>query len=199
MKYLEDEGVKIWSANADAHGSKDLGPIYGKQFRSSGPKEIDQVQYCLELLRNDPHLRRIVISLWNPSDAPDGALPCCHGTAIQFFMRDENVVDLQMYQRSADVALGLPYNISSYSLFLIMMCHCADKVPGNVIITLGDTHVYEQHFKPAHEQISRLPYPFPTLKIKPGVKHNDPANFEFNDFVVENYHFHPKIKYEFVV
>lgn len=198
VKFLQDHGVNIWNGNAAEWGRNDLGPIYGKQFRSSGPKEIDQIQYCLDLIRSDPNSRRIVISLWNPSDLADQALPCCHGTVIQFFVT-KGYLSLQMYQRSADVCLGLPYNIASYSLLLIMMAHCTGLMPGKMKIVLGDSHIYENHLKTAAAQSGRFPMAFPELRIKDGVCHKDPANFEWNDFVLCDYHHHDPIQYEFVV
>jgi len=198
VKFLQENGVKIWDGNAEQWGNNDLGPIYGKQFRASGLKKIDQIQYCLDLIKNDPTSRRIVISLWNPSDLPDQALPCCHGTVIQFFVT-KGYLSLQMYQRSADVCLGLPYNIASYSLLLIMMSHCTGLLPGRVKIVLGDSHIYEPHIEPAIKQTERFPMAFPELRIKDGVKHEDPANFEFTDFVLCDYQHHSPITYEFVV
>ena len=198
VKFLQDNKVHIWDGNAEQWGKNDLGKIYGKQFRSSGPKEVDQIAYCLDLIKTDPTSRRIVISLWNPSDLAEQALPCCHGTVIQFFVID-GYLSLQMYQRSADVCLGLPYNIASYSLFLIMMAHCAGLNPGKVKIVLGDSHIYENHVVPATEQTNRFPLAFPELRIKDGVTHEDPANFQWNDFVLCDYQHLEPITFGFVV
>jgi thymidylate synthase len=198
VKFLQDNGVHIWDGNAADWGKNDLGPIYGKQFRASGPKEIDQIAYCLDLIKKDPTSRRIVISLWNPSDLGDQALPCCHGTVIQFFVIN-GFLSLQMYQRSADVCLGLPYNIASYSLLLIMMAHCTGLEPGKVKIVLGDSHIYESHIKTATEQVGRYALAFPELRIKNNVTHKDPANFEITDFVLCDYQHLTPIKFDFVV
>lgn len=198
VQFLQDNNVKIWDGNAEQWGKKDLGPIYGKQFRSSGPKNIDQIAYCLDLIKNKPTSRRIVMTTWNPSDIPDMALPPCHGTVVQFFVKGE-YLSLQMYQRSADICLGLPYNITSYSLLLIMMAHCTGLIPGKMRIVLGDGHIYEPHIEPAKEQIKRFPLAFPELRIKADVKHEDPKYFKFTDFVLCDYQHHSPIKYEFVV
>ena len=198
VRFLQDNGVKIWNANAEQWGNKDLGPIYGKQFRSSGPKEIDQIRYCLDLIQKNPTSRRIVISLWNPSDLPDQALPCCHGTVIQFFVTN-GYLCMQMYQRSADVCLGLPYNIASYSLLLILMSHCSGLLPGKLKILMGDSHIYQNHLHLAGEQAARFPMTFPNLRIKDGVYHTDPACFEWEDFELHDYHHQAPIKYGFVV
>jgi len=198
VKFLRDNNVNIWNGNAEAHGSDDLGPIYGKQFRASGPKQIDQIAYCLDLIKNNSTSRRIVISLWNPSDLAEQALPCCHGTVIQFFVVD-GFLSLQTYQRSADICLGLPYNIASYSLLLIMMAHCTGLQPGKMKIVLGDSHVYENHVEAATEQTKRFPLTFPELRIKNGVAHKDPVEFEWTDFVLCDYQHLGPIKYAFVV
>ena len=219
VKFLRDNNVNIWNGNAEAHGSDDLGPIYGKQFRASGPKQIDQIAYCLDLIKNNSTSRRIVISLWNPSDLAEQALPCCkyrfflkirahcpltslfppgHGTVIQFFVVD-GFLSLQMYQRSADVCLGLPYNVASYSLLLIMMAHCTGLQPGKMKIVLGDSHVYENHIEAATEQTKRFPLAFPELRIKNGVAHKDPAAFILGDFVLCDYQNLGQIKFDFVV
>jgi len=199
VKWLQERGVKIWDGNAKTHGSGDLGPIYGQQFRKSGPKEVDQVQYCLDLIRNDPQSRRIVMSMWNPSDLQDMALPPCHGTVIQFFVRSDEFLDLHMYQRSADVCLGLPYNITSYSLMLLMFAHCSELKPGLLTITLGDAHVYEAHVDPAREQLERSPNPFPQIRIRESVQKTDPAEFSIDDFVLTDYKHCGVLKYDFVV
>ena len=198
IKFLRDNNVTIWNGNAEQHGSDYLGPIYGKQFRSSGPKNIDQVAYCLDLIKNDPTSRRIVISLWNPSDLAEQALPCCHGTVIQFFVSG-GYLSLQMYQRSADVCLGLPYNIASYSLLLIMMAHCTGLMPGKIKIALGDSHIYENHIARSIDQAARSPLAFPELQIKNGVTHDSPDSFEWSDFVLCDYMNLGPIKYDFIV
>ena len=127
------------------------------------------------------------------------ALPPCHGVAIQFFVRNGDTLDLQIYQRSADVCLGLPYNITSYSLMLLMYAHCTGKKPGKLAIVLGDAHVYAEHFEPAKIQLTNQSYPFPQIRIKNGVQHTDPAQFELEDFVVTDYKHSGPIKYKFVV
>lgn len=193
VKWLQDKGVKIWNKNAEVHGNTNLGPIYGKQFRNCGG--VDQVKYCLDLIKTDPTSRRIVMSLWSPGDLEYQALPCCHGTAIQFFVTNE-YLSLQMYQRSADVCLGLPYNIASYSLFLILMAHCTGKVPGRLRIVVGDGHIYEEHVPEAKVQAERIPFPFPTLKIKAGIQYSDPSEFKFSDLVLADYVHHPLVKFD---
>lgn len=199
VQWLREKGVTIWNGNADTHGRDDLGPIYGQQFRASGPKKVDQVHQCLELIRHTPTSRRIVMTTWNPSDLGEMALPPCHGVVVQFYVRSGAFLDLQMYQRSADICLGLPYNITSYSLMLLMFAHCTDLQPGKLTIVLGDAHIYECHTDTAVKQTQRVPKPFPQIRIKDGVHHKDPSAFEFKDFVLTDYAHCGTLKYGFVV
>ncbi|GMI00227.1 hypothetical protein TrST_g8622 [Triparma strigata] len=199
VRWLHEKGVHIWDGNAVTHGSPNLGPIYGKQFRASGPKEIDQIARCLASIRANPYGRRHVVSLWNPSELDEMALPPCHGLVIQFFVRTNGMLDLHMYQRSADVMIGLPYNITSYSLLLLMMAHCTELRPGHLTMSLGDAHIYAVHAPTANVQVERVPNPFPQIRIKDGVRRDDPSTFEIEDFVLADYAHHGTLTYTFVV
>ena len=203
-RYLNENGVTIWDQWADEHG--DLGPIYGAQWRSwpaPDGRVIDQVSILLADLKDRPDSRRHILSAWNPAALPDEtispqanvaagrpALPPCH-TLFQFYVA-ENRLSCQLYQRSADVFLGVPFNIASYALLTMMMAQVLDYQPGDFVHTLGDAHLYSNHMEQAHTQLAREPYPLPTMKINPDVK--SLFDFRFDDFELENYRCHEAIR-----
>lgn len=191
IKYLNDNDVHIWDEWADENG--DLGPIYGKQWRDWNGDHIDQIQNAIDLIKNDPYSRRIIVSAWNPSQIPDMALPPCH-TLFQFYVRDEHnrrCLDCQVYQRSADAFLGLPFNIASYSLLTMMMAQQTDMNPGFLHWVGGDVHIYDNHLEQVNLQLHRKPYPFPKMNID---KAKDIFSYKLEDFHLENYKCHPAIK-----
>jgi thymidylate synthase len=191
IKYLTGNGVSIWNEWADEHG--ELGPVYGKQWRSwegADGKVYDQLSDVIRQVKTNPDSRRIIISAWNVADLPKMALMPCH-TMFQFYIA-EGKLSCQLYQRSADVFLGVPFNIASYALFTMMIAQVCDLQPGEFIHTFGDVHLYKNHFEQAQLQLSRKPYPLPTMRINPQVK--SIFDFKFEDFTLENYQFHPPIK-----
>lgn len=191
IRYLNENGVRIWDEWADENG--DLGPVYGKQWRSwegANGKVVDQVVDVIKQIKTNPDSRRIIISAWNVADLPDMALMPCH-CLFQFYVA-EGKLSCQLYQRSADVFLGVPFNIASYALLTMMIAQVTGLEPGEFIHTFGDVHLYNNHLEQAKLQLSREPYPLPTMKINPTV--NDIFNFNFEDFTLENYRFHPHIK-----
>ncbi len=184
IKYLNDHGVTIWDEWADENG--DLGPVYGKQWRSwpaNGGGEIDQIANLLRELRKNPHSRRLIVSAWNPTEVDAMALPPCH-CLFQFYVA-QGRLSCQLYQRSADIFLGVPFNIASYALLTLMVAHVAGLKPGEFIHTLGDAHLYSNHFEQAREQLQRTPKPLPTMWINPEV--GDLFAFRYEDFRLENY------------
>jgi thymidylate synthase len=187
VKYLQDNGCKIWDEWADENG--DLGPVYGKQWRSwAAPngQSIDQIANLVEGLKTNPNSRRHIVSAWNPADVEDMALPPCH-CLFQFFVADGKL-SCQLYQRSADVFLGVPFNIASYALLTIMVAQVVGLEPGEFVHTFGDAHLYLNHLDQAREQIQREPKPFPTLKM---AAKRDLFAFEYEDFQLEGYEAHP--------
>ena len=189
--YLNDNGVTIWDEWADENG--DLGPIYGYQWRSwpaADGRHIDQIAQVVDQLRNNPDSRRIIVSAWNVGEIERMALPPCH-TLFQFYVA-EGRLSCQLYQRSADIFLGVPFNIASYALLTLMMAQVCDLAPGEFIHTLGDAHLYLNHLEQADEQLSRTPYPLPVMRINPEVK--DIFGFRFEDFELVGYQCHPHIK-----
>jgi len=202
--YLRENGVTIWDEWADEEG--ELGPIYGYQWRSwptPGGESIDQIHQVVEQIRSTPHSRRIIVSAWNPADLPDEsiapqenvkrgrmALAPCHAF-FQFYVRDGRL-SCQLYQRSADVFLGVPFNIASYALLTMMVAQVCDLEPGEFIHTLGDAHLYRNHLEQADEQLSREPFPLPVMKLNPEVRHLD--DFRYEDFEIEGYQCHPPIR-----
>ena len=191
IAYLKENGVSIWNEWADENG--DLGPVYGKQWRSwEGPKGemIDQVADVVKQIKTNPDSRRMIISAWNVADLPKMALMPCHAL-FQFYVADGKL-SCQLYQRSADVFLGVPFNIASYALLTMMMAQVCDLQPGDFVHTFGDVHIYNNHLDQVQLQLSRKPYPLPVLKMNPGVK--DIFGFKYEDFTLENYQFHPAIK-----
>ena len=198
VKYLQEHGVRIWNEWADENG--ELGPVYGHQWRSwpdySGGT-IDQIQYVVDQLKNNPDSRRMIVSAWNVAEVNKMALPPCH-TIFQFYTAPlpdgRRRLSLQLYQRSADTFLGVPFNIASYALLLQMMAQVCDMVPGDFIHTTGDTHLYLNHIEQAKLQLTREPRPLPTMKINPDVK--SIFDFKFEDFELEGYDPWPHIKAE---
>jgi len=201
IKYLQENGVKIWDAWADENG--DLGPVYGAQWRNWNGEGIDQLANVVDQLKNNPNNRRIIISAWNPSVMPDtsisfsenvangkAALPPCHAF-IQFYVADGKL-SCQLYQRSADVFLGVPFNIASYALFTMMLAQVCDLEVGEFVHSFGDVHLYNNHVEQAKLQLTRDPKPLPTMKINPSIRNID--DFKYDDFELENYEFHPLIK-----
>ncbi len=191
VKYLQDHGVRIWNEWADPNG--DLGPIYGYQWRhwrTPDGKEIDQIANIVNALKNNPDSRRHIVSAWNPADVDNMALPPCH-TMFQFYVADGRL-SCQLYQRSGDSFLGVPFNIASYALLTMMMAQVCGYKPGVFVHTLGDAHIYLNHLEQVHTQLQRTPYPLPTMRINPDVK--DIFSFQYEDFTLENYQCHPTIK-----
>ena len=200
IAYLKENGVRIWDEWADENG--DLGPVYGKQWRSwegADGKTIDQVSELINQIKKNPDSRRLIISAWNVADLPEMALMPCH-TIFQFYTAPSNspgggekrTLSCQLYQRSADVFLGVPFNIASYALLTMMVAQVCDLQLGEFIHTFGDVHIYNNHLEQVNLQLSRQPLPLPTMKLNPGVK--DIFSFRFEDFSLENYQFHPAIK-----
>ncbi len=203
IKYLNENGVKIWDAWANENG--DLGPVYGAQWRNWNGEGIDQIKMVIEQIKTNPNNRRIMVSAWNPSVMPDtsvsfeenvangkAALPPCHAF-FQFYVSDGKL-SCQLYQRSADVFLGVPFNIASYALFTMMVAQVCDLQAGEFIHTFGDLHLYNNHLEQAKLQLSREPKPLPQMKMNPNIK--DIFSFTFDDFELVNYEFHPHIKGE---
>jgi len=192
IAYLKENGVRIWDEWADENG--DLGPVYGKQWRSWATPNggsIDQIQTLIEGLKTNPNSRRHIVSAWNPADVEDMALPPCH-CLFQFFVADGKL-SCQLYQRSADVFLGVPFNIASYALLTLMVAKVVGLEPGEFVHTFGDAHLYLNHLDQAREQLTREPFPFPTLTI---ADKRDLFGFEYADFTLEGYEAHPHIKAE---
>lgn len=191
VRWLQERGVKIWDEWADADG--ELGPVYGKQWRRwSGPDgtEIDQLSNLLEQIRTNPSSRRLIVSGWNPVDVPSMALPPCH-TLYQFNVADGKL-SCQLYQRSADMFLGVPFNIASYALLTTMVAKVCGLEPGEYIHTFGDAHIYSNHMDQVAEQLSRAPRKLPRLRLNPDA--NDLFGFEYEDIMLEDYDPHPGIK-----
>ncbi|PIB93197.1 thymidylate synthase [Caulobacter sp. FWC2] len=192
IAYLKDNGVRIWDEWADENG--DLGPVYGKQWRSwatPNGQSIDQIANLVENLKTNPNSRRHIVTAWNPADVDDMALPPCH-CLFQFFVADGKL-SCQLYQRSADVFLGVPFNIASYALLTLMVAKVVGLEPGEFVHTFGDAHLYLNHLDQAREQLTREPFDFPTLKI---ADKRDLFAFAYEDFTLEGYQAHPHIKAE---
>lgn len=193
VKYLQDNGVRIWNEWADPDGN--LGHIYGYQWRSwpdYNGGHIDQIKRAVEDIKNNPDSRRIIVSSWNVADLPNMNLPPCHAF-FQFYVADDRL-SLQLYQRSADCFLGVPFNIASYALLLQMMAQVCGLEPGEFIHTTGDTHIYNNHFDQVRLQLTREPRPLPKMILNPDVK--DIFGFKYEDFKLEGYDPHPAIKGE---
>ena len=201
IKYLQENGVKIWDAWADANG--DLGPVYGHQWRNWNSEEIDQISELIKELKTNPNSRRMLVSAWNPSVLPDtkksfdenvannkAALPPCHAF-FQFYVSDGKL-SCQLYQRSADVFLGVPFNIASYALLTMMIAQVCDLEPGEFIHTFGDAHIYNNHFEQLELQLTREPKTLPKMILNPNIR--DIFAFGFEDFTLEGYEPHAAIK-----
>jgi thymidylate synthase len=196
VRWLQERGVTIWDEWADANG--ELGPVYGSQWRSWPTPDgstIDQIANVVRDIKNNPDSRRLIVTAWNPVDVPKMALPPCH-CLFQFYVANGKL-SCQLYQRSADIFLGVPFNIASYALLTMMIAQVTGLKPGEFVHTLGDAHLYLNHLDQAREQLSRKPYPLPTMKINPDVK--DIFAFTREDFTLENYQAHPTIKAEIAV
>jgi len=191
VKYLQENGVRIWNEWADENG--ELGPVYGHQWRSWPTPDggsIDQITNLINQIKHNPNSRRLIVSAWNVADVDNMALPPCH-CLFQFYVANGKL-SCQLYQRSADVFLGIPFNIASYALLTMMIAQVCDLEPGEFIHTMGDTHIYTNHLKQVQLQLSRDPRPLPIMKINPEVK--DIFGFRFEDFTLEDYDPHPHIK-----
>ena len=201
VKYLQENGVRIWNEWANENG--ELGPVYGHQWRNWNSEGIDQIRQLLQTLKNNPDSRRMLVAAWNPSVLPDtgksfaanvadgkAALPPCHAF-FQFYVADGRL-SCQLYQRSADIFLGVPFNIASYALLTMMIAQVSDLQPGEFIHTFGDAHIYNNHLEQIHLQLTREPRPLPKMTLNPGVK--DLFAFRYEDFQLENYDPHPHIK-----
>ena len=191
VKYLQENGVTIWDEWADVEGN--LGPVYGAQWRSwhgADGKVIDQMSEVIDQIKKNPDSRRLIVSAWNVAELPKMALAPCHAM-FQFYVADGKL-SLQLYQRSADVFLGVPFNIASYALLLMMVAQVCDLEVGEYVHTFGDVHIYNNHFEQVEKQLSREPKSLPMMKLNPEIKNI--FDFDFNDFTLENYDPHPGIK-----
>jgi len=191
IAYLKEHGVSIWNEWANENG--ELGPVYGKQWRSwrgADGKIVDQVSDLIKQIKTNPDSRRLIVSAWNVADLPEMALMPCH-TLFQFYVAGGRL-SCQLYQRSADVFLGVPFNIASYALLTMMIAQVCDLQPGEFIHTFGDVHIYNNHIEQVNLQLSRKPLPLPAMKLNPAVKNI--FEFAFQDFILENYQSHPAIK-----
>ena len=191
IAYLKENGVSIWDEWADENG--ELGPVYSKQWRSWEGKDgkvIDQISELIAQIKKNPDSRRLIVNAWNVADLPEMALMPCH-TMFQFYVADGKL-SCQLYQRSADVFLGVPFNIASYALLTMMVAQVCDLQPGDFVHTFGDVHIYNNHMEQVKLQLSREPFPLPQMKINPAIK--DIFGFSYSDFTLENYQSHPGIK-----
>lgn len=191
IQYLKDHGVSIWNEWADEKG--ELGPVYGKQWRSwegANGETIDQITDLIQQIKKNPDSRRLIVSAWNVAELPKMALMPCH-SLFQFYVADGKL-SCQLYQRSADVFLGVPFNIASYALLTMMVAQVCGLAYGDFVHSFGDVHLYNNHIEQARLQLSRTPYDLPTMKMNPEVK--DIFGFQFEDFTLENYQSHPHIK-----
>ena len=191
VRWLQEHGVKIWDEWANEQG--ELGPVYGQQWRSwpsADGQAIDQIGWVVNEIKRNPDSRRLIVSAWNPAEIAKMALPPCH-CLFQFYVANGKL-SCQLYQRSADIFLGVPFNIASYALLTQMMAQVTGLKPGEFIHTFGDAHLYLNHLEQTREQLARQPYPLPIMKLNPSVK--DIFGFSFEDFALENYQAHPHIK-----
>ena len=193
VKYLQDNGVRIWNEWADENG--DLGPIYGSQWRNWNGEGIDQLAQVVDKLKNNPNDRRMIVSAWNVSKIPEMHLPPCH-MMFQFYVANGKL-SCMLYQRSCDMFLGVPFNIASYALLTMMLAQVCNLEPGEFVHTLGDTHIYHNHFEQVKEQLRREPLPLPTMRLNPQVK--DINDFKYEDFTLENYECYGAIKAQVAV
>jgi thymidylate synthase len=188
VKYLQDHGVRIWNEWADENG--ELGPVYGSQWRNWNGEGIDQIADVIERLKKTPNDRRMIVSAWNVGKIAEMHLPPCH-MMFQFYVAN-NKLSCMLYQRSCDMFLGVPFNIASYALLTMMVAQVCGYEPGEFVHTLGDTHIYHNHFEQVKEQLSHTPYPLPQMKINPAVK--DINDFKYEDFELVNYQSYDTIK-----
>jgi len=191
IAYLKEHGVKIWDEWADEKG--ELGPVYGKQWRNWEGKDgkvIDQISELIVQIKKNPDSRRLIVSAWNVGELSEMALMPCH-TMFQFYVADGKL-SCQLYQRSADVFLGVPFNIASYAILTMMIAQVCDLTPGDFVHTFGDVHIYKNHMEQVNLQLSRQPFHLPSMKLNPAVKNI--FDFKFEDFTLENYECHPAIK-----
>ena len=191
IKYLKDNGVSIWDEWADENGN--LGPVYGSQWRSwqtTDGRTIDQISNLINTIKNNPDSRRLIVSAWNVGEIDQMKLPPCH-CFFQFYVAN-NKLSCQLYQRSADIFLGVPFNIASYALLTLMIAQVTDLTPGEFVHTLGDAHIYSNHIEQVHQQLSRDVKDLPIMRINPHVK--DIFSFKYEDFEISNYDPHPLIK-----
>ncbi len=196
IQYLKENGVSIWDEWADENGN--LGPVYGYQWRCWPARDggtIDQIKNLIDMINKNPDSRRLIVTAWNPADVDKMALPPCH-SLFQFYVADGKL-SCQLYQRSADIFLGVPFNIASYALLTLMVAQVCDLKPGDFVHTFGDAHLYSNHIEQAKLQLSRDFRPLPVMKLNPEVK--DIFGFRFEDFTLENYDPHPHIKAEVAV
>jgi thymidylate synthase len=196
IQYLKENGVKIWDEWADKNG--ELGPIYGYQWRNwptPDGKHIDQIDQVIKQIKKSPDSRRLIVSAWNVADIEKMSLPSCH-CMFQFYVYNEHL-SCQMYQRSADLFLGVPFNIASYALLTMMIAQVCNLKPGEFIHSLGDTHIYNNHFEQVKTQLSRTPKPYPSIHINPAV--NSIFDFKYSDFKLEGYNPYPSIKAKIAV
>ncbi len=193
IRYLRENTVRIWDEWADENG--ELGPVYGSQWRSwrsADGKSYDQISWVIDQIKTNPDSRRLIVSAWNVGEIERMALPPCH-LLFQFYVADGKL-SCQLYQRSADVFLGLPFNIASYSLLTLMVAQVCNLAPGDFVHTLGDTHLYLNHLEQTHLQLNRQPFPLPEMKVNPQVA--SIFDFQYEDFELTNYQSHPHIKAE---
>jgi len=191
IQYLKEHGVSIWDEWANDDG--ELGPVYGKQWRSwegADGKTVDQISDLIQQIKRNPDSRRLIVSAWNVADLPKMALMPCH-TLFQFYVADGKL-SCQLYQRSADVFLGVPFNIASYALLTMMVAQVCELKPGDFVHSFGDVHLYNNHIEQAKLQLTRTPYALPQMRLNPSIKNI--FDFQFEDFTLENYQFHPAIK-----
>jgi thymidylate synthase len=189
IKYLHDNNVTIWDEWADENG--DLGPVYGHQWRNFNSQNIDQIKDVIERIKKNPQDRRLIVTAWNPAQIDEMALPPCH-CFFQFDVTPDGKLNCMLYQRSCDMFLGVPFNIASYSLLTMMIAQVCGLKAGEFIHTLGNAHIYSNHFDQVKLQLSREPYPLPKMKINPEIKNID--DFKFEDFELVDYQCHPAIK-----
>ena len=191
IQYLKEHGVSIWDEWANDEG--ELGPVYGKQWRSwegADGEIVDQISDLIQQIKRNPDSRRLIVSAWNVADLPKMALMPCH-TLFQFYVADGKL-SCQLYQRSADVFLGVPFNIASYALLTMMVAQVCELEPGDFVHSFGDVHLYNNHIEQAKLQLTRTPYTLPQMRLNPSIKNI--FDFQFEDFTLENYQFHPAIK-----
>ena len=196
IKYLNEHGVRIWDEWANQNG--DLGPVYGKQWRSwpvSCEKSIDQISNVVEMIRCNPDSRRLIVSAWNPAVVEEMALPPCH-TMFQFYIANDQL-SCQLYQRSADIFLGVPFNIGSYALLTLMIAQVTGYQPGEFVHSFGDVHIYKNHIQQAKIQLAREPKELPIMHLNPNI--TDIFSFQYEDFELQGYNPHPTIKAEVAV